>query len=74
MIGLYSHTVKPGNDQFVVDAQRRPHTAFWYLGLHTLVGALAQMTTNFFRGMGETYEGHLGTYALCLLRVPNPNE
>jgi len=71
--GLFSHRVRPGKEIFHVHPYKgQERIEFAHLALHTLVATLGHMTTKFFRGMGEEYNGHLGTYAMCLLRVTRP--
>jgi hypothetical protein len=71
--GLHSHLVRPGNEVFRVHRHKDlERIEFGRLSLHSLVATLGQMTTQFLRGMGEEYDGHLGTYALRLLQAPRP--
>jgi hypothetical protein len=73
--GLFSHTVRPGKDIFRVHPHKdQERIEFGHTTLHSLVAALGHMTTQLLRGMREKYDGHLGTYALCLLRVTRPSQ
>lgn len=55
IIALYPHLVEPGTELFRVHAHRESEVEFADMTMSNVVSCLGQITTQFFRGMGDSY-------------------